>query len=145
MINFIKAFFNVKKIAYICMIATCASFGGLSAMADILKVNEKILCSNTGAVSVKNNVYSVACRDGVRPSPAPIPGRGPAPSRPPNNTPAPTPPVANAKCGVPEPNLIIETFTGKGFEEEYTLPKGSTLVVSVCKWSCWQYKEDCIW
>ena len=104
------------------MIATCASFGGLSAMADILKVNGQTLCSNTGAVSVRNNVYSIACRDGEKSTPVP--------SRPISNTPVPKPPaVAGTKCGVAERDLITEIFTGKGFEKAFILSNKTALAV----------------
>ena len=121
--NFITSFFNVKKISYFLIIVIGLSLGGLNAWPDVLKVNGKILCSNTGAVSVKDNVYSIACRD--REKPAPTPDRIPAPSQPP---PKPLPVVAS-KCGLPERDVRIERFTGKGIEKEFTLVNGSKLVV----------------
>ena len=122
--NFINSFFNVKKIAYIFIIVIGVSLTCFSAMSDILKVNGQTLCSNTGAVSIKNNVYSIACRD--REKPAPTPDRIPAPSQPP---PKPLPVVAS-KCGVPERDVRIERFTGKGMNKEFTLANGTALAVA---------------
>ena len=109
-------FFSVKKIVYVLTIVIGPSLGGHNARADILKVNGKILCSNTGAVSVKNNVYSVACRDSAKP--VPVPSRNPTP-----------PPVVTTKCGAPEPVVRTEILGVTYFEKEFTLKNRTVLVV----------------
>ena len=87
---------------------------------------EKYFVQILARFSVRNNVYSVACRDGAKPVPAsrPISNRLPTPRQP-----VPKPPIISSKCGVPEPVVRTEILGGNNYEKAYYLKNGTALAV----------------
>ena len=120
---------NIKKLA---AVAAMTSLSGVllllagQSSADTLFLGNDLVCNNISNVSWTNGRLSVACDDNVTNPAAPNP---PAPNPPAPIPPAPIPPVISSECGVPEPDVRIERFSGGALEKEFTLANGTALVL----------------
>ncbi|MCH9698266.1 MAG: hypothetical protein K0U68_09205 [Gammaproteobacteria bacterium] len=108
--------------------------------ADRLVVDQQPVCQEIAAVNWQNDRLAVNCRDDRSANPpvnqppvsAPDVPASDLPDRPPLVTPpgaqSPLSPLP-VDCPPPGPNVRIERFTGAGIDQEFTLDRGSVLVV----------------